>query len=234
MGSLLVLWDVDNTLIANGGVSKDAYGGAFELLTMTSPVHRARTGGSTDFLIMRDLVERHGMPFTDEMAARIPEALEASLSARRSDLAVRGRELPGARAALAALAEIKGVYQSVLTGNMQPNGFTKLDTFGLAGPPLDWEVGAYGSDDSIRSNLVGIAQKRASRKYGEPFARDNTLLIGDTPNDVRAGLDGGARVLAIASGSDTVEQLADAGADIVLPDLADTDAVLAALKRALA
>ncbi|MFE3443072.1 HAD family hydrolase [Nocardia sp. NPDC059180] len=233
MGSLLVLWDVDNTMIANGGVSKDTYAGAFELLTGVRPESRPRTGGSTDALIMRDLADRHGVALTED-AERIFNALERSLLARRADLAARGRALPGVREALEALAQEGGVIQSVLTGNIRPNGFTKLDTFGLAGPPLDWDIGAFGSDDHIRANLVGIAQGRAAEKYLVSFARGNTVLIGDTPNDVRAGLDGGAKVVGVATGSDRAAVLAEAGADVVLPSLEDTAAFLAAIKQTLA
>lgn len=233
VGMMLALWDVDGTLIDNGGVSKDTYRGAFELLTGMCAIHTPRTAGSTDLPIMRDLAARHGVTLAGR-AEDIGEALERSLASRKIELAARGCALPGARAALAALAELDGVVQSVLTGNIRPNGFAKLDTFGMAGPPLDWDVGAFGSDDSVRANLVAIAQERAGTKYCTGFTPDNTILIGDTPNDVRAGRDGGARVIAVATGKDDVGTLARAGADAVLPDLADTAAFLSALKQILA
>jgi phosphoglycolate phosphatase len=50
--------------------------------------------------------------------------------------------------------------------------------------------------------------------------------MGDTLRDVEAGRVGGAHVVAVASGAFTAEQLAQAGADIVLPDLRDTDAMV--------
>ena len=52
----LVLWDVDHTLIENGGVSKETYALAFELLTGTSPTVRPTTDGRTDFQIMHELL----------------------------------------------------------------------------------------------------------------------------------------------------------------------------------
>jgi hypothetical protein len=48
-----VLWDVDHTLIENGGVSKETYALAFELLTGCVPSVRPATDGRTDFQIMR-------------------------------------------------------------------------------------------------------------------------------------------------------------------------------------
>jgi phosphoglycolate phosphatase len=136
--------------------------------------------------------------------------------------------LPGARDALAAFRASAGVVQSVLSGNIKPNAVTKLSAFGLDGF-MDFEVGGYGSDDEVRANLVAVAQARATDKYGETFDKANTILVGDTPRDVRAGLDGGAQVVAVATGSDSVESLRAGGADVVLPDLHDTNAVMEAV-----
>ena len=94
---------------------------------------------------------------------------------------------------------------------------------------MDFEVGGYGSDDEIRANLVAIAQARATAKYGKTFDKANTILVGDTPRDVRAGRDGGAQVVAVATGADSVESLRAEGADVVLPDLLDTKAVVVAV-----
>ena len=58
-----------------------------------------------------------------------------------------------------------------------------------------------------------------------------TVLVGDTPRDVRAGLDGGAHVVAVASGSDDMDSLRKEGADVVLPDLRDTQAVVHAVTQ---
>jgi phosphoglycolate phosphatase-like HAD superfamily hydrolase len=127
------------------------------------------------------------------------------------------------------LQRTSGVVQSVLTGNVRPNAFAKLSAFELE-PYIDFDVGGYGSDDSVRSNLVAVARERALAKYGIAFDHNTTVLIGDTTRDVRAGLDGGARVIAVASGIDSVEDLRDAGADAALPDLCDTDSLVAIIK----
>ena len=140
----------------------------------------------------------------------------------------RGPELPGARDALAALQTMPGIVQSVLSGNMKPNALIKLSAFRLDGY-LDFEIGGYGSDDDVRANLVGIARDRASAKFRVRFDKDTTVLVGDTPRDVQAGRNGGAHVIGVASGSDSMEVLRREGADIVLPDLRDTRAVVSAV-----
>ena len=55
------------------------------------------------------------------------------------------------------------------------------------------------------------------------------MLVGDTALDVAAALATGARVVGVATGGTTADELVAAGADAVLPDLADTAAVLAAI-----
>lgn len=226
--TLLVLWDIDHTLIENHGVNKEIYAYAFELLTGRPAEYPALTEGRTEPEIMRNMLLRHGIEPTAEYAARMPEALEAATSAKAAILCDRGHELPGARDALTALQAMPGIAQSVLSGNIKPNACTKLAAFQLDGY-MDFEVGGYGSDDDVRDNLVGIARDRASAKYGQRFDKTKTVLIGDTPRDVQAGRNAGAYVVAVASGGDSMEVLRAEGADIVLPDLRDTRAVVQAI-----
>jgi phosphoglycolate phosphatase len=226
--TLLVLWDVDHTLIENHGVNKETYAEAFRLLTGHSPEYPAQTDGRTEPEIMRNMLLVHGIEPAGDHVARLPEVLETATNSKAPALRERGHELPGAREALAALQETPGVIQSVLSGNIRPNALTKLSVFGLD-PYIDFEIGGYGSDDEVRDNLVGIARERASAKYGVKFNKSTTVLIGDTPRDVWAGRNGGAHVIAVASGSDSMDVLRSEGADVVLPDLRDTRAVVAAV-----
>lgn len=226
--TLLVLWDVDHTLIENHGVNKEVYAHAFQLLTGRCADYPAETDGRTEPEIMRNMLIRHGLEPTANDVLRMPDALEAATTFKAASLRERGHELPGAREALVALQATPGIIQSVLSGNIKPNALTKLSTFRLD-EYLDFAVGGYGSDDEVRANLVGIARERATAKYGVPFDKTTTILIGDTPRDVQAGRNGGAYVVAVASGSDSVESLRHEGADVVLPDLRDTRAVVAAV-----
>src|SRR5262249_29839439 len=145
------------------------------------------------------------------------------------ELRRQGRALPGAAAALAAIARLPGVVQTVVTGNIPTVARIKLAAFELD-RFLDLEVGAYGPDDHVRGNLVGMARRRAGARYGVAFGAGATLLIGDTPHDVTAARDGGARMVAVASGRFSAAQLREAGAPVVLPDLTDVTALLRAVR----
>ncbi|MFI9561440.1 haloacid dehalogenase-like hydrolase [Nonomuraea endophytica] len=219
--AVLVLWDVDHTLIENGGVSKETYAGAYELLTGRPAEFRAETDGRTDLEIMTNLLTRHGVQVTDEHLTRLPEVLRSSLAARRERLREKGHALPGAREAITALGGLQGVIQSVLTGNIRPNAFVKVATFDLH-HGLDFEVGGYGSDDIVRANLVEVARKRARVKYGADLQPSTTVLIGDTERDVQAALNGGAVAIGVATGPNTVAELLAEGAEVAFPDLVDS------------
>ncbi|MFI2028052.1 HAD family hydrolase [Streptomyces buecherae] len=215
---LIVLWDIDHTLIENAGVSKEIYAAAFSALAGGPPAGPARTEGRTDRLIMRELFDRHGLAEPDW--AVVEAALARSGAEHLEVLGERGAVLPGAREVLRAAWAHDGWVSSVLTGNIAANAHVKLSAFHLDSW-LDLPVGAYGADAERRRDLVGVARERAQRLRG---VRGDvpTVLVGDTPRDVEAALATGSGIVAVASGVHSTEELAAAGAEMVLPDLSDT------------
>ncbi|MGW4273786.1 HAD family hydrolase [Streptomyces seoulensis] len=223
---LIVLWDIDHTLIDNAGVSKEIYAAAFTALSGVEPVAPAMTEGRTDRLIMREMFLRHGPAEPDWPL--IEQALTCAGQERLGELRVRGTELPGVRDALKAVAEQAGWVSSVLTGNIEANARVKLAAFGLS-DMLDLSVGAYGADAVERAELVTVARDRVRSVYGGPEDVP-VVLVGDTPRDVEAALTAGAHVVAVASGIHSTDDLASAGAPVVLPDLSDTTGLLRRLE----
>ncbi|MGI5438820.1 HAD family hydrolase [Streptomyces shenzhenensis] len=226
---LIVLWDVDHTLVENAGVSKEIYAGAFKALAKREAELPAPTEGRTDRAIMREMFVQHGLPVP--AWDRAQRALEEAGRDREEDLRHRGHVLPGAQEALKALAADSAVCSSVLTGNISANARVKLRAFGLDSL-LDMAVGGYGEDSDDRARLVDTARTRIHAARGIPLVAP-TVLIGDTPRDVRAAHDAGARCIAVASGIHTVAELHAAGADVVLADLTDTEDLLTHLRTTL-
>lgn len=245
MDDLLVLWDVDGTLLNAGGVGTDLYNVVFLQLFGRSLEAFAPMAGRTDRAIILETLElagvpeprRHVDPFIAELTAQAPSVREA--------VAIRGHALPGAAAALQALADLWSgpaadggpdalgprVHQSVLTGNIRPVAEVKLSAVGLR-EPLDLCIGAYGDDHEVRTELVQVARRRAAAVHGTSsgdFGGMSTILIGDTPLDIEAALAAGARAVGVATGPSQAADLLAAGAHAVLPDLTDTRQVLRAL-----
>jgi phosphoglycolate phosphatase len=73
---------------------------------------------------------------------------------------------------------------------------------------------------------VAIARRRAEERHGARLAPGDVVLIGDTPLDVAAAREGGAWAVGVASGPYGQTALIEAGADSVLADLTDTEAVV--------
>jgi phosphoglycolate phosphatase len=230
------LWNIDLTLLDVGRVSRDAYADAFRRVTGRPLVSLPQLAGRSDSEIFFDALALNDLAFgsdeiaEDELVARYFWELETAFSARQSQLPQSGQLLPGARAAVAATAELPGVVQSVLTGTIRPNAVAKLRAFGLD-RFLDLEIGGYGSDAYPRGTLLMMSMTRAAEKYAAPLDADSAVYIADTRRDIEAASVGGARCIAVATGRDTVAELQEAGADVVLTDLSDTGQVTGAIDR---
>lgn len=221
-----MLWDIDHTLIENSGVSKEIYAAAYARIAGHPPQKPAVTAGRTDRLIMAEMFRAQGVEVPQWN--RIAHALAQAGAAREAELRHRGTALPGAREALKALEAEDWAFSSVLTGNIEANALVKLRAFNLDGL-LDLRVGAYGADSEDRAQLVAVARSRITKAYGLP-ASTAVALIGDTPRDVEAALVNGVHIVAVASGAHDAMELREAGAGVVLPDLCDTEGIVARLR----
>ncbi|MEV4513707.1 haloacid dehalogenase-like hydrolase [Dactylosporangium sp. NPDC049525] len=229
MDEVLVLWDVDHTLVDVDGLGREAYDLAFLRRFGRPVVHQPPMAGRTDRAIAHDVLLFNGAPTGEEHLEALRVAAETAFDELAHLLPVRGRALPGA---LDALTSVAGV-QSVLTGNLRRIAEVKLGPFGLV-EHLDLDAGAYGWSHAVRANLVDIARGAARQRYELSFEGRRTVLVGDTPLDVEAALLTGAGVVAVATGRYTVASLELAGAHVVLPDLSDTAGVIEAVARAAA
>jgi phosphoglycolate phosphatase len=231
---LLVLWDVDYTLVDSDGVGRELYGIAFREMFGRPMPQPGSMSGRTDRAIAIEVLGLAGVA----EPRQVVDAFHGRMAVHAGGLAdlvrQRSRVLPGAAQAVAALArpgpdgDGAGVVQSLLTGNIRPLAEIKLGPLGLT-EHLDLDVGAYGDADEVRAELVPLARSRAARAYGHDFGGQATVLVGDTPLDVAAALATGARAVGVATGQFTAAELAASGAHAVLPDLADTGRVVAAI-----
>lgn len=248
MGDLLVLWDVDGTLLNAGGVGGDLYEKVFAQLFGCSLEAHAPMAGRTDRAIILDTLERAGITQPRRYVDHFIWGLNEHARSMSDAITARGRALPGATAALAALATARvpepvlagvgaagdcggRVRQSVLTGNVRKLAEVKLTALGLRAG-LDLCIGAYGEDHEVRTELVHVARRRAAAVHGRlptDFDGPATVVVGDTPLDIEAARAAGARAIGVATGPYGPGQLAAAGADAVLPGLSDTSAVMEAL-----
>ena len=229
------MWNIDLTLVDVVRVTRAAYAEAFPVVAGRPLIRLPQVAGRSESEIFFDALALNGADVSAEgKAERLLEPfsaeLAAALEARRDDLVREGQLLPGADEALAAVAKLDGVVQTVLTGSSKPSAMLKLRAFGLDGF-VDFDIGGYGSEAYPKGTLLRVARQRAAEKHGVAFGEDVTVYVADSPRDVDAARIGGAKSLAVASGRASAAELRDAGADAVLPDLTDTAGLIAVITR---
>lgn len=200
----LVLFDIDGTLISDGGASREAFTEALaEVYGFRGDVRRYDFSGRTDPQIARMILSDDGWN-EDDVDARLPALWKHYLSGLARNVPGRVRELPGVRALLDAVLANEHLTVALLTGNIEPGARLKLGAMALNDA---FRFGAFGSDSPRREELPPIAAGRATELTGHVFHGSDVVIIGDSIYDVRCGLPHGATTIAIASGKTPAEML---------------------------
>jgi phosphoglycolate phosphatase-like HAD superfamily hydrolase len=195
-----------------------------EIFAIANAFQGIAMAGRTDAWILSDTAAAHGIPADSPQLARFHEIYLRHLAneIRKPGQARKGL-MPGVRELLDALAVREDVYLALVTGNYESGARLKLEYFDL------WKYfrcGAFGDAAPHRNVLVPRALAAVEASGGPAFTPAHAIVIGDTPLDIGCAAHVGARSLATATGSHSVEELRAAGADVVLQNLGDTAQVL--------
>jgi phosphoglycolate phosphatase len=221
----LVLFDIDGTLVLTGGAGLRAMNRACaELVGHADALSGIPVAGRTDRIILSDVLQRSGRELDEEMLVYLRDRYVDNL---REEIQHDGRGvkavMPGIRELLDTLDDRHDVFMGLLTGNFEAGAKIKLEHFGL------WryfQCGAFADDAADRNALVPFALERA-RGCGLPdLAAEHILVVGDTPHDIACAHAVSAIGVGVATGGFTVDELRDAGADVVFEDLGNHAAFL--------
>lgn len=135
--------------------------------------------------------------------------------------------LPGVADVLRKL-RATGIAMAVATGSVRGVAERKLSSSGLRDY---FPTGAFGDEVGDRAGLVRRAVQQATARYGRRFLAANAVVIGDTPADVAAARETGARIVAVATGRFDVDELDALGPDATFADLTNADAVIKAIRE---
>jgi phosphoglycolate phosphatase-like HAD superfamily hydrolase len=230
MKSKLVLFDIDGTLLLSRGAGRRAINAAMgDLLPDPESVRGIRFDGKTDPQIVLELLRASGSPVEPD-STRVGAVLDRYVACLNDELARPDHVtdvMPGVIDLLSRIEDEAAALLGLLTGNVVPGAELKLRSAAI--DPARFRVGAFGSDHPDRSELPAIAAARAEPWFGRRPGGAEIVIIGDTPADVTCGRSVGARAIGVATGSYTAADLAAAGAFAVYQDLANVDAVLAAI-----
>jgi phosphoglycolate phosphatase-like HAD superfamily hydrolase len=222
---VLLLFDIDGTLVISGGAGRRALARAFlDVTGVEDAIDGVRLNGNTDPMIVLQAFELnvkrlpHGVEEVEEIMARYLAHLEEELARTRDRYSV----LPGAAELVEKTASSGRHAIGLATGNVEAGARLKLMPGGL------WErfeFGGYGSDAAVRAELVrcGIArgQAYAEQVLGRRFEPEEIAVIGDTERDVEAARAAGVRAIGVLAGSTDKDALADSEPDLLVETMAD-------------
>ena len=225
-GQRILLWDIDGTLIHSlrRGAFKDytipmledVFGTAGTLAEM-------QVSGMTDLGIVAEALRHEG--FTHEhIRERIVHLRESYMTAMHKATG-NGNEffqlLPGVREALQAVADHPRYHSALLTGNIEPAAYLKMELVGLS--EFFDLPGAFGDESHDRRDLPAFAADRIRQHLKHDFAPEQFIVIGDTPNDIHCARHFGARVVVVGTGRlYPTEDLLACSPDALVFNLSDT------------
>lgn len=213
-----ILFDIDGTLLHTGGAGAIAWQRAFlELYEVEANIEEHTHAGMTDpeiaEIVFREVLGRDGSDVERAEAIGCYLGHLADAVAESEGYFV----IEGIEELLIRLVE-EGILLGVVTGNIEPAAHIKLARGDLN---KYFAFGGYGSDSRSRTELTKKALERGAEISGSELDRDRTVAVGDTPRDVKAGHGAGIKVVGVATGSYSVEELKGAGADWALENVSD-------------
>ncbi|HSU96645.1 MAG TPA: haloacid dehalogenase-like hydrolase [Gemmatimonadaceae bacterium] len=225
----LVLFDIDGTILHSGGAGRDAMEYALATVFGTAGDSSMRYDGKTDKQIVRESMRAAGISDTeiDAHMEQVVSLYVATLPGRLGDPERHVGLYPGVAELIAAVHARDDSVLGLLTGNVESGARLKLAAVGL-----DFEqfrINAFGSDNEVRGELPAIAHRRMQDAFGVTLGGRDVVVIGDTPADISCGRALGARAIAVATGSYSVDELKAHHPYAVFQDLSDTDVVMAAI-----
>jgi len=219
----LILFDIDGTLLKAGGIVREAMGDALEEVFDTKgAIIDASFIGATDLGVVHDLMGRKGFK-TDVINSRFPRLLEIYGRVLKEKLSTWDKFTlcPGVPEVLDKL-KLDGALLGLVTGNCQVGAMVKLERGGLG---RYFSFGAFGDETSDRSRICRLAHERGEREAGCSIPKDDVILVGDSPNDIKAGKGYGIKILAVSSGWIGEEELEKLEPTWLCPDLGNVDEI---------
>jgi phosphoglycolate phosphatase len=203
MAPRILFWDIDGTLLTTKRAGLFALEQAARDVCGASPdFAELRTSGLTDHEVAELAVRACGGEPTPELTSALLRSYERHLPAK---LGLRkGGPLPGVVEILDDLRDRDDVVSLLLTGNTPVGARAKLEHYGLAGY---FPGGAFCVDGDDRPGIARRALGVAAEHAGGEADPGSLFVIGDTPADIRCGQAIGARTVAVASGTYSLDEL---------------------------
>jgi phosphoglycolate phosphatase-like HAD superfamily hydrolase len=229
----ILLWDIDGTLIHSvktGGYKLYTIPVLEEIFGTSGRLAEMRVSGMTDLQIVYEALNDAGIS-REEILARA-DVLVSRLTEEARRVTGNGVKffelLPGVRETLQALADHPRYESALVTGNIKPMAYLKMELVGL--DHFFTLPGAFGDESHNRRDLPARAAERIRKHLQIDLAPEQFIVIGDTPNDIDCARHFGARAVAVGTGRFySTEEILTHKPDKFVADLSDPQLVLRAL-----
>tara|TARA_R110002096_G_scaffold143328_4_gene299251 strand:- start:22567 stop:23256 length:690 start_codon:yes stop_codon:yes gene_type:complete len=217
----MYLFDIDGTLLLTGGSGSIAINQLFEeRFGVSGVMNSISAGGKTDGMIFQECARNNIERALTEV--EVASMIAAYLPMLHIELqrAPKFRLMPYVRECMAFVAEVQKTV-GIATGNVEGAAMAKLERAQLRNY---FHFGGYGCDSQIRPELVAKAMERGRAFVGKDLPNEEFVVVGDTLHDISAARACGARVIAVATGSASMEELAAAAPDALFATLEELPA----------
>ncbi|RCX18276.1 phosphoglycolate phosphatase-like HAD superfamily hydrolase [Anaerobacterium chartisolvens] len=225
MRNVLLVWDIDGTLIQAGGLGKNAMDKAFlDMYGIKEAFRTVNMAGAIDGTIIKDVFSVHGIEDKDPslFCERYCEYLAENISSLNNDITA-----PGISSLLSAISEMKHVFNALGTGNMEKAARIKLSCNNLN---RYFPVGGFGNIEMERWKVIRQAVQNSKQHFGVDFKNEDIYIIGDTPKDIECGKKLKVKSIAVATGWHSYEELCAHQPDYLFRDLTDAGGFLEILE----
>jgi phosphoglycolate phosphatase-like HAD superfamily hydrolase len=204
----LILFDIDGTLIESSGTGLESIKMALDMVFgSTIAIDSYRPGGMNYLQIIQDLLPSNKITKQDiwRNLNRLNRVVNKIFTRKIKKESITIKPLPCAIELIMKLSKNQNYVIGLLTGNSKDMAKIKLRNAGF--DEKKFAIQAFGDEEKSRSNLVNLARKRANKKLGCEFQGNNTIIIGDTINDIICARESKAKCVIIATGDDSRETL---------------------------
>jgi phosphoglycolate phosphatase len=197
------LFDIDGTLMnVRDGTHYYAFHNAVrEVFGVNSHIDGVPVQGNTDIGILRAVLRRAGLS-NAEFESRLPLAIDHMCRNVDGNAdAIRPELCPSIRELLQAMTAA-GKMLGIASGNLERIGWLKLQAAGIRD---FFSFGCFSDSAELRADIFrnGIAEARS--RLGDSTS---VCIVGDTPSDILAAKENSLPVIAVATGSFSVDDLA--------------------------
>ena len=207
-GNRIILWDIDGTLLDTRGAGVAPLSESIEKITGRKvSLDRKAHAGKSDYEIIESLCGLSTANHPETL--QVENILENYVNGLTANLKVNPvKVLADVTNTLKHLKELTHIRIGLLTGNCRNGGVAKLVSAELFGY-FDPEVSFFAtSEHRDRKSVLAAAVKEHS----------NMIIVGDTPNDVEAGLRHGIPVISVPTGLYNWSELEEINQNLVLKE----------------